>query len=329
MPLSNDKTFGTRALSEAINQLPTNATIIRELGLFKPKYLTTTYVEVEYQQGKISLIEAKKRGLPGSPIDNKQRTTRTFNMLHLPVDDVIRADDVQNLRAFGTQDKSVAIADVVNDKLADAKANIEYTREHLMLGALLGKILNKDGTTLFDLSQEFGKTRKTHTWKLSGANAEVGKEIDKTKTAQAALQQGEAVSGHIVLASAEFMQALVYHPTVKEAYLRYQEAKTYRQDNTHVSFEHKGIKFIQYDHAFASGEKIADGEAIWLPAGTRNTFREFFAPADMNSTVNTRAMAYYASREKLEHDKGWSLHAQSNPLPMVLRPDMVATLKIA
>lgn len=329
MPLSNDKTFGVRALSEAINLLPQHPTIVRTMGLFKPSYLATTYVEVEYQDGRISLVEAKKRGLPGEPLDNKQRHTRTFNMLHLPVDDVVRADDVQNLRAFGSNDKATAVVDVVNDKLADAKNDIEYTREHLMLGALLGKILNKDGATLFDLYQEFGIARKVHNWALGTATTKVGLQIDKTKTAQAKLQQGEAVNGYMVLASPEFMQALVYHDNIEEIYLRYQEAQTYRQGETHISFEHKGVKFVQYDHAFESGEKIPAGEAIWLPLGTRNTFREFFAPADMNSTVNTKALAYYASREKLTHDKGWSLHAQSNPLPLVLRPELVATIKMA
>lgn len=48
----------------------------------------------------------------------------------------------------------------------------------------------------------------------------------------------------------------------------------------------------------------------------------------MNATVNTKALPYYASREKLSHDKGWSLHAQTNPLPVALRPLALATLKI-
>ena len=88
------------------------------------------------------------------------------------------------------------------------------------------------------------------------------------------------------------------------------------------------MKFINYDHVFESGLQITEGEAIILPAGTKNTFKEFFAPADKSSTVNTKALPYYASREPLGHDKGWSLEAQSNPLPLLLRPELVATLKM-
>ena len=136
------------------------------------------------------------------------------------------------------------------------------------------------------------------------------------------------LKGWIVLASPEFMQAFIYHKSVMELYQRYQEGKAYREGNTNVSFSHMGIDYIQYDHEFESGLKIPAGEALLLPNGTKNTFREFFAPADMNATVNTIAKPYYASREKLLHDKGWSLHAQSNPLPLCMRPALMGTLKM-
>lgn len=135
-------------------------------------------------------------------------------------------------------------------------------------------------------------------------------------------------NGIIALCSPAFMHALIGHKSVKELYLRHQEARLYREGNTDVEFIHKGVKFIVYADEFESGLKIADDEAIILPTGTRNVFREYFAPADMNATVNTLAKPYYASTEKLPHDKGWQLHAQSNPLPLVLRPDLVATIKI-
>lgn len=325
----DDSKFGVRELSIAINQLPTTPSIIRSLGVFKPEYLRTTYAEVEYQEGKISLVPTKERGMGGVPVAPKNRLVRTFKVPHLPIHDVIRADDVQNLRAFGTTSQLETVANVVNDKLADAKQQLEYTREHMALGALMGKILDADGSVLFDLNDEFKIERKEHVFNLSDNKADVGKLIDKVKTAQAKEAKGEPVTGYIVLASEAFMQAVIYHNSVKEPYMHYQASSQYKdKDNTHVEFNFKGVKFIQYDHLFESGETIADGEAIWLPAGTRNAFREFFAPADMNATVNTKALAYYASREKLEHDKGWSLHCQSNPLPMVCRPDMVATLKL-
>ncbi|MBF0804962.1 MULTISPECIES: major capsid protein [unclassified Neisseria] len=326
MPLSNESKFGVKALTTAVNKVPATPTQIRDLNIFEPQYLTTTYVDVEYQEGRVSLVQSKQRGQGGQAVDNKTRRIHTFKIPHLPEDDIVRADDVQNLRAFGS-DQAATVEGVVQDKLADGKLNLEYTREHLMLGALQGKILDADGTELYDLYKEFGITRGAHNWKLGTKTTEVGAEIDKTVSALRAKQKGAMVGGWVALCGLDFLTALKYHDKIKPLYERYRDGAAYREGSPNpVEFEHNGIKFIQYIGDFGTkGAKIAPNEAILLPVG-RKLYTEAFAPADMNATVNTRALPYYASREKLDHDKGWSLHMQSNPLPIALRPELVVTL---
>lgn len=327
MPLSNESTYGVRPMSMAINTLPATPTILRSLNIFKPEYLSTTSVVVEEKNGVLSLVQAQPRGTPGDPVATKGGSRQSFEVLHLPKNDIVRADDVQNVKSFGNETQAETVSSRVNDKLADMKADIEYTREHLMLGAIKGKILDADGDPLVDIYSRFNKSRATHTWNLSADGTNVGKVIDDTITKLKKKLGGEVVDGWYVFCSPEFMQAVTYHKTMVAIYERYQEGALYRDGNTNVGFKHKNIEFIQYDHVFESGLQIKAGEAEIIPKGTRNTFREFFAPADMSATVNTKALAYYASREKLAHDKGWELHAQSNPLPMLLRPDASATLK--
>lgn len=329
MPLSNDSQYGVRPMTEAINKLPANPTIIRSLGIFKPEYLSTTSVAVESKDGVLTLVAAKPRGTPGDPVATTSRGNRqSFEMLHLPKNDVVRADDVQNVRSFGSDNKAQTVAEKVNDTLAEMKSDIEYTREHLMLGAIKGKILDADGTPLVDIYDRFGLSRKTINWNLSSDAANVGKMIDSAVTDLSKKRGGEPVDGWIVLCSPEFMQAVIYHKTVTALYERFQDGKTYREGDTNVGFKHKNLEFIQYDHEFESGLKIKAGEAEIFPKGTRKTFREYFAPADINSAVNTKALPYYASREPLPHGKGWDIHAQSNPLPLNLRPALSATLKM-
>lgn len=330
MPLSNDRLFGVKPMTEAVNKLPPLPTTIRGLGIFTPKYLTTTHVDVELKNNALTLVEAVPRGAPGEPVAADKRNIETFGLLHLPKNDVVNADDVQNVRAFGSDNKTETVAEKVNDKLAAMKADIELTREHLMLGALLGKVMNRDGTTeLLDIYRRFGLTRAEHAWALDQANTKVGQKIDATITALKKLKRGEAVSGWACLCSPEFMQALVYHDSIVKLYERFQDGKTYREGETNVEFVHKQIRFIQYDDDFGTAVKIKPGEAILLPLGTRETFREFFAPANYSETVNTKAQPYYAKREKMKFDKGWDMEAQSNPLPLVMRPELVATLKIS
>lgn len=326
MPLSNESKFGVKPLTLAINQVPATPTQIRELGIFEPQYLTTTYVDVEYQEGRLNLVQSRERGLGGQPVQKKDRHIRTFKIPHLPQDDVVRADDVQNMRAFGT-DAAATVEQAVTDKLADGKLNLEYTREHMMLGALQGKILDADGSVFYDLYKEFGIKRATENWHLDSNDTEVGEQIDKTVSALRAKQKGAMVTGYVALCGLEFLTALKYHDKMKQLYERYLDGALYREGGINpIAFEHNGIKFIHYTGDFGDkGAKIDTDKAILLPVG-RKLYTEAFAPADMNATVNTRALPYYASREKIDHDKGWSLHMQSNPLPLALRPDLLVTL---
>ena len=329
MPLSDNSKFGIKALTAAINTVDPNPTQIRDLGIFTPQYLTTTYVDVENRNGTLRLVQSQERSKAGAPVADKPRTIRTFNIPHLPINDVVRADDVQNVRAFGTT-QAETVQEKVTDKLADAKNNLEMTREHLMLGALCGKILDADGSELYNIYNEFGLTRKTYDWALDTNTTEVGAVIDKTLAEQRAKLKGAYVTGWVALCGIDFLAALKYHESIKHMYERYRDGAAYREGNgiNPIEFEHDGIKFIHYTGDFGgNAAKIKPEEAILLPVGNK-LYAEYFAPADMNETVNTRALPYYATREKLPHDMGWSLRAQSNPLPLVLRPELVATLTV-
>lgn len=328
MPLSSDHIFGVKSLTQSINKLPNAPHTIANLGLFKQVSLNTTYVEVEQKEGKLTLVHNQPRGAAGMPVHDTRHAPKVFKTMHLVKDDVVRADDVQNLRAFGSQSQTVAVAELVNDKLEMMKADIDYTIEHARLGALKGKILDADGRTVItDIYKEFGMTRTEHAWHLSDDKTNVHSLIDSYKLSLAKLRQGESITGYVCLVSANFMDKLINHKLVRETYLKY-DPSLYVNASTDVSFSYKGVQFVVYADEFESGLKIADDEGIILPTGTRQAFAEYYAPADMNATVNTRAQAYYAMREKLGMDKGWQLHAQSNPLPLVLRPDLVQTIRL-
>lgn len=329
MPLSSDHIFGVNSLSEAINELPATPSILNDLNIFKKEYKTTTYVSVERKENILTLVANTPRGGVGDPVKSTRHAPKTFNMMHLVKDDIVRADDVQNLRAFGSQSQTVAVAELVNDKLEMMKADIDYTIEHARLGALKGKILDADGKTVIaDIYKEFGLTRKSANWALSTKTTQVTALINSYKQDIGKLRRGESITGYVCLISPSFMNTLIAHDSVEKYYARHQDGLLYREGNTDVSFIHNGIKFVVYADEFESGLKLEDDEGIILPTGTRQSFREYYAPADMNATVNTRALDYYAMRERLDFDKGWQLHAQSNPLPLVLRPDLVQTIKL-
>ncbi len=326
MALSSNSQFSMKALTDAVNLLPKTATQIRALNLFLPKFVNTTKVAVEYKDDVLTLVQTSERGKAGTASTTPTRSKRTFEIPHLVRNDLILAEDVQNVHAFGDPNKAESVNDVVLERLQTMKDDIELTREHMQFGALLGDIKDADGSTLFNIYTEFGVARKTDNWKLSTKTTAVGALMDATKNALRKEARGEVFSKFLVLCSSEFMQALKYHPNVEKHYQNYMGSAAYRED-LGWEFEHNGVRFVEYFGEFGEkASKLEAGSALILPMGTRNTFREYFAPADTNSAVNTIALPLYAQREKAKLDKGWELEVQSNPLPMLLRPDLVRTV---
>ena len=163
--------------------------------------------------------------------------------------------------------------------------------------------------------------------KLSTETTEVGRQIDEALAKQRAALRGAAVTGWVALCGFGFIEALKYHKSVKPLYERWREGAAYREADgiNPIEFVHNGIRFIHYTGNFGKA-KLDDDKAILLPTGPGRLYEEYFAPANYTETVNTVALPYYAKREPMKFGKGYDLEMQSNPLPLVLRPDLVATL---
>lgn len=314
-------------LTLAINALPPVPTIIRSTGLFGSKPMTTTAAKVSMKNDKLTLVPAMPRGGPGTPVDEAGGTTKYFEAVHLPQDDVVRADDVQNLREFGTNRKVMTTPAKVNDKLLKMRRKIDYTREHLQLGAIQGKLIDSTGKVLIDINKEFGVTHKTKSIQISNDATDASAVFDEILGEQEDVI-GDMFDGFYLFASPEFMTKFMNHKSMKDIYKMYREAVVYRDGKAREAFTHSNANFIRYSHKFGSTADIQAGEAKLVPKGLVDTFIEFFAPADMEGAVNTEALPFYVSKEPLKHKKGTELHAQSNPLPINLNPKSVLTLKL-
>ena len=330
MPLSKDSEYGVKAMTEAINALPKPDTILGNLGLFEPKPITTTFAEIELLNGQLQLVPSAQRGTAGVTIPERQRASVKIDTIHLPETDIVLADDVQNVRQFGGTEAE-AVADRVADKLQDGKNNLEWTCEHLRLGALKGKVLDKGGQELVDIYKTFGLTRKEQ--KLSkAANASMPKQFDSILTTlKKENKSGLVIPQWLVVATPELMQEIMYHESIIRIYERYQEASAYRNEpsDAYIMFKHKNIVFAEYSNDFGTGSaNLEAGSGVILPYKAKGMCMEYFAPAPTNATVNTKGLPFYASRERLPHDQGWSLMMQSNPLPILTRPQLAMTLKI-
>jgi hypothetical protein len=92
---------------------------------------------------------------------------------HLEREAKIYADEVQGVRAFGSEDANLVVQTLVDDRLADLRAMHEVTLEYHRAGAVQGKILDADGSTIYNLFNEFGLAQQTQDIALSSAGTDV------------------------------------------------------------------------------------------------------------------------------------------------------------
>lgn len=325
-PFSTDA-FNMVALTAAINRIPNTYGRLEQLALMPATGVRTRTIIIEEMSGVLNLLPTQPIGAPGTLGTQGKRKVRSFVIPHIPHDDTVLPEEVQGIRAFGSETETEALAGLMAQKLQTMRSKHAITLEHLRMGALKGVILDADGSTLYNLYTEFGITPKTVSFALTTNTTEVLTKVLEVKRHIEDNLKGEFMSGLMCLSSAGFFDALTTHPKVKEAYSRWQNGLALLSDNR-MGFTFGGVTFEEYrgqatDAAGNVRKFIADDEAHFFPLGTASTFRTYFAPADFNETANTLGLPLYAKQEPRKFGRGTDLHSQSNPLPICHRPEVL------
>lgn len=325
--------FNMTSLTASINLLPNTYGKLEAMNLFPQKSVRTRNIAVEEQNGVLNLLPTQMPGGSSTFEGRTKRKMRSFTIPHIPHDDVILPEEIQGIRAFGTENELEAMANVVTDHLQSMRNKHAITLEHLRMGALKGNILDADGSTLYNLFDEFEITPKTVNFALGTASTDVKKKCLEVLRHIEDNLRGEFMTGVHCLVSPEFFDALTSHSKVKEAYERWEEGAALRND-MRSGFTFGGITFEEYrgqatDPDGNTRRFIASGEGHCFPTGTAESFVTYFAPADFNETVNTLGLPLYAKQCPRKFDRGTELHTQSNPLPLCLRPGVLVKLTAA
>lgn len=322
--------FGTGELTEAINVFPNRYGRLNALNLFPAKGIRKALVTVERKNGILNLLPTVPRGGPATKNIMGHRDMLDLRIPHIPLEDLALAEEVQDVRKFGSEADLESVQDLVNDKLETMAAKHDITLEWYRWQALKGLILDTDDSVIADLFDSFGITQHTQNFVLSSATTEVVTVALNVSRYMETHAFGETISGVLVFASSGWFDAFTTHALVKDAYKYFQTNQQLGGDYR-SGFRYGGL-IIQEENGSAT---LADGtvkpfvdanEAIAIPLGTSSTFKTYFAPADFIETVNTVGLPRYAKQERMEFDRGIKLHSQSNPLPVCLRPQLLVRL---
>ena len=333
MPMNNPfeaSAFSMTALTTAINILPNLYGRLERMGLMPTRPVRFRQIAIEERNGVLNLLPTMPVGAPGSVGERGKRKLRSFSLPHIPHDDVVLPEEVQGIRAFGSENETEALANVITDHLQSMRNKHAITLEHLRMGALKGVILDADGSTLYDLYSEFEITAKSVNFALGTTTTNVkSKCLEVLRHIEDNLR-GEFMTSVHALVSPEFFDQLTSHAKVEKAYERWMEGAALR-DDMRGGFTFGGITFEEYRGQATDPDGnvrrfIAANEGHAFPMGTVETFATYFAPADFNETANTLGRPLYAKQEPRKFERGTDLHTQANPLPMCHRPAVLVKL---
>ena len=120
-------------LTAALNLLPNRYGRLESLNLFPARLVRFRQILIEEKNGVLNLLPTLPVGSPGTVGQRDKRKMRSFVVPHIPHDDVVLPDEVQGLRAFGSETQLETIAGVMARHLEAMRNKHAITLEHLRM----------------------------------------------------------------------------------------------------------------------------------------------------------------------------------------------------
>ena len=330
LDIFNSNAFGIVPLTDAINKIKFVPGRIGAMGLFQESGIATTSAAIEEKDGLLSLISPSARGAPGTTLTKVRRTLRNVTIPHFEINDAVMAEEVQGVRAWGSETDVEMVMGKVAERGAIHSQSLEATNEYSRIGAVKGIVTYADSTTLnlFDL---FGVSQVAERdWDLDNASPAAGalrKACAAVIRQLAAQLDGIPFSGVYALCGDAFFDDLIAHTEVRASYLQQQEASQLRTGyidggagGSYGSFNFGGITFENYRGAVGATGFINTDKCHVFPVGVPGLFRTYWAPADYIETVNTNGQRLYTKQYEMANGKGVHLDTQMNALNLCTRP---------
>ena len=332
----NQDPFSMHQLTASFVKQPHQPMRLGALKLFHEAGVRTTSVDVESMDGRLSLIQSSARGgASADPLGKNTRSMRTFPTYHFERDSKIYADELQNIRAFGSETELQQVQAMVNERMAELIPAHEVTLEYHRANAIQGVLLDADGSTLKNLFTEFGVSQQTLDIALATTTTKVRERIVAAKRLAEAELGGEVIIGWRGFLSPEYWDALTSHTLVVGAY-QYQQGEMLQKDLRANGFNFADVMWEEYRGSVTKPASVGGGTATFMPADigwlvpvtVNPMFITRFAPADYEETVNTLGLPRYAKTapDPSGLNKYRLINTQSNHISLCLRPRAVIKL---
>ncbi|SNY94067.1 Phage major capsid protein E [Cohaesibacter sp. ES.047] len=325
MTIFSDDAFRTMELTEALNETEYVPQFLDSLGIFEEESITGRDFGVERVGQSLNLIPTSALGAPPRQTERDPRKITTFKTTRLADAFTLFAFEIEGIRDDGPDGgllNTLTEFDKRNRVILD---NMDLTKEFHRLGALQGKLLDADGTTvIYDYFSELGVAEPAAVdFGLNDETTNVRQVCTDIKRQMTRGSKGAITSGTQIhsLAGDEFFDTLVNHASVSETY-KARQGEQLRENMAFETFYYGGIFFHNYRGTDDnSSVAIASDEVKVFPVGANGVFKKVTSPAEFGPWVNTYGEDRYGLMVEDRDRQAWVKgEVYSYPLFLCAKP---------
>lgn len=353
MNVFDQDAFSGVSLTQGIEKVPFTPGLLGALGIFDPRPIRTEAAAFEKRDGVISLIQTSERGAPLEEREREGRDIRYFATKRIAKGDTIKASEIQNIRAMGSETELQSVQNEIMHRYAGPTGLINdlmLTWEWHRLGAVQGIVLDADGSTLKNWFTEWSISQASEIdFELDEATTDVRAKCAAVVRAMARASKGAWIEGRTevhCLAGDTFYDNLRGHATVRDTYTGWENAQALRAATVDPSnggfgapFYFGGIYWHNYrgtdgfSVSATSGKDqvgIAPTKAKFFPRFAPGVFQQVMSPGESVDWANTLGQPYYGIIVRdLERNFWVRPEVYSYPLFICTRPEMLQRAKNA
>ena len=129
MDIFHSDAFSAIQLTAAVEKIPYRPALLGSLNLFEPDRIRVEWAVIEKRDGTLALIPTSERGAPPPEQVAIKRDIRSFRTVRLAKADTIRASELQNIRAFGSESDLQTVQQEAT-RMARLRNDLELTLEN-------------------------------------------------------------------------------------------------------------------------------------------------------------------------------------------------------
>jgi len=290
--------FSVTTLQRVVKNVPYVPTMLGQMGLFEPKPILTKEVLLYEEDGNVRIIPVTERGAPDIQQIRDTGRLRALATSRLSKKDTVRAGELFAV-ANAAMPESIRLrsaVQLVNDRTANLRTDMEATKELHRFGGLQGKLVTtrEDGSTYtINFFTEYGIAEPAAVSINFGTTAEADLMMDFQEDFLQPMMLSLKNRGTMqtrlgAITGPGFWSKLMRHPAVRHFYelqqagagLALGSAGTVTGSNLwgHVYFA--GIDWYHFRGMTGGEIEVPTNDAIMFPIGAKDVFNVYWAPGE-------------------------------------------------